>query len=404
MLFVRLALRSLLRNRRRSALTLAAVLVGTAVVVFAHGFGEGLVRMLVDGAIEKRIGALQVHAKGYLEASEAAPLTLDQDAALVDVVAAVPGVVAATPRVRFAGVLSAGRRSSMVLAEGVDPVRERAVCPERAGEVPSSTGAFVDESAPDGIVISKELASALEVEVGDALVLQASGKGGQLNALDVVVRGVTAGAGLLESKRVITVPLSLARELTTMEGRATEIAVSVKDVERLDPIIIALRAALPETSSVSTWAEVSPFLKDATLRLRVILGGISLVLFTIVVFGVVNTMLMSVYERVREIGTMMAVGTRRRQVLALFLWEAIVIGLVGAVAGALIGLALTALAGNAGISFGAPGTDVVQIVRPVPRLDVAALALVGSAVGAVLAALYPALRASSLHPAVALRR
>jgi putative ABC transport system permease protein len=404
MLIWRLALRSLVRNPRRTALTLGAVLLGTGVVVFGHGFGEGLVQMLVQNAVEKRAGAVQLHRIGYLDASEAAPLTLDVDAALAERVATVKGVKAAAPRIRFTAVLSTGKLSSMVIAEGLDVVREPAVCPGRASEIPAENGRPLDVKSPNGLVLTRELADALGVKLGSSLTLQASGREGQMNALDVEITGITAGAGMLETKRLVSVPLTLAQELLGMDGRATEIAIAAHDLSDLDVLMREVRSAVPSDIQVSTWSDVNPFLKDAVARLTIILNGISFVLFTIVVFGVVNAMLMSVYERVREIGTMMAVGVRRRQVLLLFLAEASAIGLFGALSGAALGLALTALVGHFGISFSPPGALFEQLIRPVPRVDVALAAVVGAVIGALLAALYPARRASAMNPVDALRQ
>lgn len=403
---VRLALRSLVRNRRRSAVTLGAVALGVAVVIFAHGFGEGLMRMMVRNSLENRLGAMQVHARGYLEASEAAPLKLDlaNPEELIAKARAVPGVVAVTPRIRFGALVGNGRTSSIVIAEAIDPEREVTVCPARSSEVDAQAGAFVSRDKPRAGVIGAELARSLKVKRGDLVTLQAAAREGAQNALDLEVGGVSRGAAsLLESKRVVLVPLSYAQELLQMEGHVTELAVRVDEIERIPEIAEALQAALGSDVEVSRWDEVMPFLRDAVGRLGIVLRGISAVLFFIVVFGVVNTMLMNVYERTREIGTLMAVGIRRRQILALFLFEAAAIGLVGSLLGAAVGIALTLAAGVQGITITPPGALFAQIIHPVARLDLAAGAVIVALVGAVLAAAWPSWKASRMNPVDALR-
>jgi putative ABC transport system permease protein len=146
-----------------------------------------------------------------------------------------------------------------------------------------------------------------------------------------------------------------------------------------------------------------PFLRDTVFRLHVILNGISIVLFAIVVLGVVNTMLMSVFERVREIGTMLAIGWRRRRILRLFLVEALALGLTGGTVGAALGYTITALTAARGLVVKAPGTAFETVIRPVPMISIAVVAVVAASLGAVLAALYPARKASRMNPVDALR-
>jgi putative ABC transport system permease protein len=390
---MRLAIRSMRRNQRRSVLTLAAVTIGVAVVVFAYGFGEGILRMIIGSGVDGRVGAVQVHKKGFADAAEASPLSYDMPTdEMLAKVRAVPGVVAAAPRLRFAGSLSNGAVSSMVVVEAIDPVLEPAVCPERKN-IPASRGG----------ALTSEMAKAMNVAVGGTLTLTAPAPGGSMNALDLDVASLVAGAGFLEQKRIMTVTLPYAQELVSMEGRVTEIAVRVQDVVDAPAVASRLREALGPDYEVQTWDEVLPFLRDAQNRLRIVLQGVSLVLFLLVVFGVVNTMLMNVYERIQEIGTMLAVGARRSQVRMLFVLEAATLGLVGGSAGAVLGfVAASALAVN-GLVITPPGAAFTYIVRPVPPVDIAILALVTAVLGASLAALYPANKAAALSPVEALR-
>lgn len=403
---IRLAFRSLVRNRRRSAITLAAVAIGVAVVVFAHGFGQGLMRLMVKNTLENRLGAIQVHHRGWLDSSEGAPLKLDlaDPDVLIVKARAIAGVVAVAPRIRFGAMVGTGKTSSIVMAEAIDPVREVEVCPGRRSEVDERAGVFIRADAPRAGVIGAELARSLAVKRGDSVTLQAAGREGGQNALDLEVGGVSKGAAsFFESKRVVLVPLAYAQELLQMQGRVTELAVRVDDLSRIEEVAVALQTALGPDVEVSRWDEVMPFLRDAVNRLGIILRGVSAVLFLIVMFGVVNTMLMNVFERTREIGTLLAVGVRRRQVLALFLVEAGVIGVVGGALGALLGLSLTAAAGVRGLTITPPGALFAQVIHPVASVELALTAVLVAVVGAVLAAAWPAYKASRMNPVEALR-
>src|SRR5690606_10896689 len=211
----------------------------------------------------------------------------------------------------------------------------------RADEIKPEDGSWLREDIETGAVVGRALSESLERGLGDALTLTAAGPGGAMNALDLEVGGIARGGVMFESKRSVQVPLAYAQSLLGMPEEVTEYAVAVTELGRIDDVRSALARELGPEYEVSTWADVQPFLRDSANRISIILRGVSFVLFAIVVLGVINTMLMSVYERVSEIGTLLAIGLRRRQVLWLFLTEALVLGLAGGLLGALLGYALT---------------------------------------------------------------
>ena len=217
------------------------------------------------------------------------------------------------------------------------------------------------------------------------------------------VGGSTVSSFPFENKRVITVPLRLAQDLLGLEGRVTELVVGVDEIANIDGTAQALREALGPEYEVHSWREIQPFVRDLIVRQRIVLTGISVVLFVIVVTGIINTMLMSVFERVREIGTMLAVGVRRRQILALFMLEAAVLGAVGGVTGALLGRGAVFVLAARGFDISLSGTSGKSLLRPEVPFSIVVLAVVTAAMGALLSAAYPAWKASRLNPVDALR-
>ena len=187
-----------------------------------------------------------------------------------------------------------------------------------------------------------------------------------------------------------------------MKGHITEYVVGVQNLDEVDAVAARVRGAVGDGYDVTTWREMDVQTSERVNMIGWVLGFVALILFLLVATGIVNTMLMSVYERVREIGTMLAVGMRRRQVTALFMWEAIALGLLGAMGGAGIGYGILRLVARKGVVMHPPGGDVTVIY---PRVGFGFLAVVvGFAVaGTVLAALYPAWKASRLRPVEALR-
>jgi putative ABC transport system permease protein len=398
-LFV-LAIRNLFRNRRRTLVTALAVAVGTMAIVALQGFVNGFLANLIEGTVQSMVGAIQVFRRGYLGSDDPLEHSLDDDPARVARIRAVEGVTGVAPRLAFDGMVSNGNDATMFVATAIDPAVEYQVCPKRRTAV--AAGSRPLEPGQDGrALIGKTLAEALGAQAGATLVMQSAGPRASTNALDVVAAGFLPTHSLAESKRMATVTLAFAQDLLRMKGRVTQYVVGVRELERVDETAARLRAALGGDYEVTTWRDMDPATRDRTAALRWVLAFVALVLFLLVATGIVNTMLMSVYERVREIGTMLAVGVRRRQVTALFLWEAIVLGLSSALAGAGAGLALVR-AWSGGVRFQPPGGDVTVIY---PRVDGAFLTLVIAltVAGTVAAAFYPAWKASRLRPVEALR-
>lgn len=400
--FLLIAVRNVLRHRRRSALTAGSILVGVAMIVFGRGFANGFVQAVARTAVEAKVGALQVHRRGWRDADRdvgelAIPLGEDLDARL----RAVPGVVATAPRIVFEALLGNGVTNAPVLVTAVDPESEARVCPARFA--PASATAAIVSGDLDAALVGSALAEALGAAAGGTLTLLAAGADGGSNALDVTVKGLVAATTPFDAKRVVVLPLGRARELLGLGGRATEIALSIDNLARTDVIADRVRRALGPDYEVTTWFDEMPIVLEAQLRLRAVLGVVTALLFVLVLAGVWNTMLMAVYERVREIGTMMAVGVRRRGVMALFLLESAWLGVLGGGVGAGLGGAAVAVLGRAGLTIRPPGTSAALEIHPFVSLPFVALAVAVAAAGALLAAAYPSWRASRLTPVEALR-
>lgn len=399
-----LARRNILRNKARSALTLGAIFIGVAMTILLAGFGDGLTMLMRDDTIKSKIGALQVHRTGYSDARDNQPLDLDmeQGGALEAKIRSVAGVRAVAPRIVFSGLINNGRDATMVVGRGIDPSREYEALPWARGDV---VGAAVSDAQGVGGVMGYDLANAMGLKLGGTATLQAATKTGQQNALDVDLVGTLDNANVFESKRFMHVPLGFAQKLLRMPGRVTEYAVSVDDVDAVDDVAQAMRGVLGPEYEVETWAQLQPNVADVLRFQAIVVGLIGVVFLVIVVFGVINTMAMSVLERTREIGTMMALGVRRSTISRLFVQEAAVLALVGSLLGLALGMGVEALiAAYGGIPIAPPGMTAERYhLIPATSTLKLGVVLLAAMLGAMGAAVVPAWRAAKLRPVDALR-
>lgn len=400
-----MATRNVLRNRRRTFITLAALTVGVTAVGSIRGILNGLQASIIRGTIEGSLGALQIHRKGYVENVLSTPLSLDfpVEDALLNAVRAVPGVKAVTPRIQFAGSLTLAATDEadspealFFAAIAVDPQTEPAVCPQRSRLF--TEGTQLDD---EHIILGDALASAFGAQHDAEAILLAPDKDGSLNGEMARVGGAMRSLMPGEMK-IAVVPLSIAQRLLRMEGRATELAVAVDDIRHVDATATLVRQALGPEFEVHTWEELAPERKSIMGIQNGISVVVSAVFLILMLLGVANTMLMSVLERTREVGTMMAVGVTRFSVMALFLLEAFVLGAFGAVSGTAVTLFITTLLALRGLNVTPPSATMAIEIIPFVTAPFLALVVLAAIVGAMGFGLYPAWRASRLRPVQAL--
>jgi putative ABC transport system permease protein len=397
-MLLRLALRNLTRQRRRTLLVLMAVAWGTLAVTGVRGFLNGLQRELVRGFAEGQVGALVIHRQGFADSTDVAPLSpsITVTDELLARIERVPGVKRASPRITLPALVSVGDESTFALVVAADPARENVTAPKRSESLTGGTWL-----TNDSLNAGHELLRGLKGKQGDKLAVLANDPDGVMNAIEAPVAGTLASA-VQGEKKLVVIPLAKGQELVRMPNQATEIAVAVHDLDNVARVKAALQTAVGPDYRVRTWKEVAAFAADVVATQDKALGVIIVVFLIVILMGLMNAMLATVLERTREIGTMIAVGARRRTVVALFVLEASLIGLLGAIVGSLLGNLIVLALAVKGIDLTAPGATLPQHLVPFikPRF-VVQMILMGT-IGAAIAALYPAWRASRLDPVKAL--
>ncbi|NMG16873.1 ABC transporter permease [Aromatoleum bremense] len=411
---LRIAGRNLSRYRRRTLLTLLLIVIGMVAVLLFIAVTGSFKTMMIGQFTDSVLGHLEVHRKGYVASIDTLPLNLNlnlRPAAVAKVDAALGQldvVESWSPRVKFGAMFSNFTETTSIRVNGVDPAREAAtvpLLPRRMIEGPED-GVLVGKGE---IVIPVLLALGMKVGVGDTVVLVATNRDGSVNGKTFVIRSITEGISG-PGGRDGYIHIDDARELLRMkEAEVSEIAIRLKDPAQLDRVTATLREALEGVTSaegkpvleVHTWADLSPFASLARM-IDVMTVFIKIVLVSIVLVSVMNVMVMAVYERIREIGTIAAIGTPPARILSLFLGEGLLLGAIGTALGTLVSLALIYALNvwQIHFSFGQQQDLVMAPAIAAGQVATVAAMVVGVA---LLASLQPAWKASRLDPINALR-
>ncbi|MBN2800393.1 MAG: ABC transporter permease [Deltaproteobacteria bacterium] len=408
MLHLSLALRNLRRNLRRSLLTAAAVAVGLSLMLFTVTFQHGSYDMMIRSAISAMAGHVVVQAPGWQQERDEALLVRDADAIQRDLQRALPDAIV-IERVFLEGLLTSTQGSVGVSLEGVDPEGEGAVqdLPEQL-----IAGEWLDED-PRGLLIGAEMAETLQVEVGDKVVYMGQHLGHEVSSQMFRVRGVfKTGAAELDAF-IAMAPLSATQELLGVPGAAHQISVHLDDARLSIHTADQVRGLLAGRDlEVLYWREALPELY-AFIQLDRSGGDLMLaVIGLIITLGVVNTMLMSVLERTRELGVLLSIGMRRERVGWMIVQEGFALALIGTAGGVLGGLVLSWPVVTWGLDLGgAVGGESMEMGGAVMSSVLkgswdptrSAIYVLASVLITTAASFYPAIRAALLHPIDALR-
>ncbi|MGE4233968.1 MAG: ABC transporter permease [Bacteriovoracia bacterium] len=437
-----MAVRNVGRNKRRTLITIATIVLGTVVVIQVRGLINGLQGEMIKNLTRKVNGDLQIHKAGYKDNLDSnpfdylVPFTDETEKELIP-----SGISNAAPRLRVFGLINDQRtqKTTPVFLTGIDPVREVKVCPRILDGI--EKGSFLSqtqtphqlsqepakedlEDAPDldsqpivkkassnklrnntthhPVLLTPALARGLKAEIGDEMVIILKDSFNMEQAVIAIFAGTLEMNLPMSASKMVWIDLETLQNTLGVKNQASEIALKADEKLGLKTIQKNLTTKLGSQMIVERWDEVAGFFSDVMGLQNAVFKIVLAIMFVIVSSAIINTSMMTVSERVREIGTLMAIGYKRSHILSVFLIESATIGLLGGITGVTIGSSLVFLMRGLGLRFSFPGTRVPIVIEPFVTLDFVALVLFLSCISALVAALYPSYRASRLSPVKAL--
>lgn len=398
----KLALRNILRQKSRTAMTLAAIIFGVAGLILSGGFVADVLTQLGEATIHSQLGHVQVFRKGFYEQGSRSPekFMIDDAARIAEFAARMPEADTVLQRVSFTGLLNNGKADWAVMGEGVEPDKESHL----GTFVRITAGRALKDSDSGGILIGDGVAKALALKPGDAVTLIMNTADGALNTTEFSVVGVFQSFSKDFDARAVRIPVAAARNLVAREGSNSIVLLLHRTVDtaRVKELLVPKLESLG--FDIRDWVQLSDFYSKTVELYRTQFGVLQWVVLMMVLLSVFNTVNMSVFERVGEFGTLMALGNSRGYVFRLVLTENALLGLSGAICGVLVGVLVALAISEVGIPMPPPPNSNVGYtasIRVMPE-NVMLAFLVG--VGAtVAAALLPARKVSRTPIVDALR-
>ncbi len=402
---IKMAWRNVWRNWRRTLIATIAIILGLILLIFMEALIQGSDQAIYGNAVRLYGGNIQVHAPGFKDKASRLPLIpLDNPDEVVEIARALPEVVSVSKRINTGGMVSS--------REGSYPVHIIAIQPESEASVSLvakkiTQGRFLTADDGDAILIGKQMADLLQVGVGDRILLLGKRKDGSMRQHSMTVVGIfNLGMGDAE-KGLVYINLPTAQTLYNLRNQETEVSITLQRVGQEDAVMAAMQPKLTNYE-IDTFDTLNPEIRQALETKRVSLAVMGFIVLLMAAIGILNLMLMAVYERTREMGVLAALGLKGRQIMALFLLEGTFIGVVGAVVGCFLSWVLVAAVAQKGIdySFTDGMGDIYALMGNTiyPYISVSAIINygIGVIIIAALASLIPSWQASKQEPAEAL--
>ncbi len=403
-MIIAVAWRNIWRNKTRSLVILIAVCLGLTSGIFYIGFYNGMVDQRIDSAIKTEASHIQVHHLKYMDNPDKKFIISRADS-VATVIRGIEGVKATSARIILNTMIQSPATGSGVKVTGIVPEEEKQVTNLFTKLI---EGTWFETTKRNPVVIGKKLAEKLKVELRSKVVITMQDMDGNMTAGAFRVEGIFETSNTAYDENCVFVRSSdLTGILGMKESECHEIAVLLDQNSGLDAAHLAIKNQLPGLD-VKTWREIMPEVSLVESSFGITMLIIMLIILLALLFGIINTMLMAVLERTKELGMLMAIGMNKAKVFLMILAETVLLSITGGVCGILFGWGLIAWFGHAGIDLGAWSTAYKSMgydTLVYTRLSVSiafeiAFMVIGTG---ITASIYPALKALRLKPAEAIR-
>ncbi len=396
---LKVAARHAVKDRHRSVAVLSAVALSIAVLTFALGFLLGMKQMFLALAFDT-IGHICIQRQGYLEQASTLPVSLlveDPQAALRSV-RANPWVDAATEELVCGGMILGPDQSADALIRGVDTRDLRWNTRYRQALV---LGRFPD--APGEILLGKPTAAYLKLNPGTRLTLMAYNSNGGVNAVEASVAGIFETDKTDENEFLVLASIELVRTLLQVQGASSSILVRLKDPESTGTMVAAFNASFSRAGlRAHPWKSIYAEVAVGLVWVNTVIVILFSIIVAVITFGIVNTHLISVFERIRILGTMRSIGMSRKALMAMVMTETGLVGLIGSLLGVALGAVAIRIVAIRGIDMGPELDGIARIIYPTFSGQIAVFCFCVGILVSLLGAFYPAHLAGKMQPLKAL--
>lgn len=409
---IRIAWKNLLRYRRRTLLTSMLITVGIVAVLLFISVSSSFKSMMVGQITDSMLGHIQIHKRGYVSSIDSLPLHMNMKPHMVEKVkealSELDNVEAYSERIKFGAMYSNFIETTNIRLNAVVPEDEAKTAPLLAGRIIAGKkeGVLLSKGK---ILIPEIIAKGLGVKPGDTAVIVANNKDGSVNGLTFEVQGILEGISG-PGGRDGYMHIDDARTLLRFEEKdVSEIVIRLKNPGKLENTFMSLKQTMSQyinqkgkgAFEVHKWEKLSPFSNIAKM-IDLLTLFIKIMLVSIVLISIMNVMVMAVYERIREIGTISAIGTTPGKILSLFITEGFLLGLVGTVTGTVISLITIAVLNVKELTFSFGRQQDLVLTPSISATEVIVICAVVIGV-AIIASVQPAWKASRMDPIDALR-
>lgn len=405
MIDLKMALRNIFRNPRRTILTILAISFACLLLVFMLSFQFGSYEAMINTTVKISTGHLQVQARGYQDDRHIWQ-TIDDPSHVARILDAMPDITAWTFRAQAFSLVSSAKRTDGVLITGIDPNREKHV-----STITSliREGAYLTDDDAYGALLGKKLAKNLGVSVGDDLTVLGQGRDGSVAASVITVKGIFESGVDAVDRNTLMMRLNDFKDMYFMNKGVHQAVITVASLKQVAPVKRALQQKLGASDGLAVldWMEIMPGLLQS-IQMDLVSGAIMyLILVIVVAFSIFNTFLMAIFERTREFGVMMAMGTSPLRLMKLVLMESTAMTLLGIGLGMILGTAITLYFQHKGIYI--PGTEEIFEQYGIPDRLYPKLSWITLFAGPLvvfvitfISSIFPALKLRSLKPVEAM--